>query len=285
MNKPQTINGIYFDEVSDIVDDWLTTYLNFNNVDLVIKPSSSAIVLILKYRGRGSHLLENNVHVSTQLNYGWYVSLLGSKSLSQDGEVHYKDVSVAIRKNIFNVRKITIHFNKDNGGGLVLYGKKVLLTKLVIDDNFVSSLPQTHFKNEKVKKNARMKLNTRSLITVIFELFLVAIVSYIVHRFIYGEITPVQAFFVYGLIGLLAYVNDLVKKIEHIVVLLLAVAFFSKLPYEGFAFAMICIYLIFFRRKGVPVRTNTNILTSRKAKERLLVFLRKIGQIPPEKSL
>ena len=285
MNKPQTINGIYFDEVSDTVDDWLTTYLNFNNVDLVIKPSSSAIVLILKYRGRGSYLLENNVHVSTQLNYGWYVSLLGSKSLSDEGETHYKDVSVVIRKNIFNVRKITIQFNNEKSKGLVLYGKKVLLTSLVLDDNLSPSSSQIHIKNEQGKKNTQKRLNTHSLLTIVFELFLIAVVSYIVHRFIYGEITLVQAVFIYGLIGLLAYVNDLVKKIEHIVVLLLTVAFFSKLPYEGFAFAMICLYFIFFRRKGVPVRTSTNILTSPKAKERLLVFLRKIGQIPPEKSL
>lgn len=131
MKNGKLINGIYFDEVSEMVDDWLTIYLNFDKVDLTIRPSRFAIDFIIKYRGRGSYVLGNGLHVSTQLHYGWFVSLLGSKMLSEQEVAHYENVSVSIKKSMFSGRKITVLFNGEKRKGLVFYGGKVILTKLV----------------------------------------------------------------------------------------------------------------------------------------------------------
>lgn len=127
-----------------------------------------------------------------------------------------------------------------------------------------------------------MKIKNYHFISLIVELSLVLAVSYVVHRFVYGEATILQTLFIYGFIGFLLYVNDIIERIENIAVFLIAIALFSTLPYEGFAFAMICIYLLFLRKKETQQAVRTNILVSPNAKKKMVAFFRKTGQIPPE---
>lgn len=294
--KGRVINKIYFDEVSEMVDDWLTVYIDFDNVDLTIKPSNSSVTFIIKYRGRGSYVLENGVHASTQLDYGWYVSLLGSKSLLEEDVLNYEDVSVSIKKSVFNRRKITVLFNGEKRKGLVFYGAKVILTKLVSEDATYNNLQQSKKPIgdrdlSKVplptKKITWEKIKAYGLVSlgILFELLVVLLISYIVHRFVYGYMTSLETLFVYGFIGFLIYVNNILEKLEQIAVFLIAVALFSTLPYGGFAFAMICIYLLFLRKNETQQVVKTNILISPNAKKKMISFLRKTGQIAPDKDL
>ena len=282
------INGIYFDEVSGTVDEQLTTYLNFDNIDLTIKSTSSSIDLIIKYRGRGGYFSERGTHVSARLDYAWFVSLLGSKSLFEDKTSEYTNVSVSIKKTIFNHREIVIQFDNKKRKSIVLYGDKVFLRKLITQDAILSDLHHDKEVVETVnncvafpKRTNQLFNKMHKLFFLVPELLLVLLFSYIAHRFLHNNMTSFETLWVYGLIGLLVYIYGFLEKIEHIFVFLLAVAMFVVLPYRGFALAMVFIYLLFLRKNELIDKGKTNIFIGSKAKERLLKHLQKIGQIKP----
>lgn len=264
MKNRKLVGGIYFDEVSEQVNDWLTIYLNFDDVDVSIEKLDTTTTLSICYRGRGSYLLPSGGHASTSLDYTWTVLLFGVKTKDDLNNTGYREVSISIHKTrIFDRRKIIV---KNNEGRkiLTLYAKKVVLDNVVTEDviakkklleakkqaNKEEVEQETFIASNKEKEVAVAHNKTSKVERAIFlsiEVALVAGASYVMHRFLSNHMTAVEILFMYGLLGFLMS-GTLDNKIEKILPVLLAVAFLSVLPYTTFTIGIFLIYLFVFRK-------------------------------------
>lgn len=264
MKNRKIIGGIYFDEVSEQVNDWLTIYLNFDDVDVSIKKLDSTLTLSISYRGRGSYLLPSGGHASTSLDYTWTVLLYGAKTKDDLNNTEYREVSISIHKTrIFDRRKIIL---KNNEGRKILtfYAKKVVLDNVVTEDVIAKNKlleakkqanneeieQETFIASNKEKGVAMTNKKASKVEQVIFlsvEVALVAGASYVMHRFLSNHMTAVETLFMYGLLGFLMS-GTLDNKIEKILPVLLAVAFLSVLPYTTFTVGIFLLYWFIFRK-------------------------------------
>lgn len=134
MKNRKLIGGIYFDEVSEQVNDWLTIYLNFDDVDVSVKKLDSTLTLSISYRGRGSYILPSGGHASTSLYYTWTVTLLGVNTEEDLSDTKYSEVSVSINKTCyFNKKKIVIRSNVSDKV-VTFYAKRVILENVTTED-------------------------------------------------------------------------------------------------------------------------------------------------------
>lgn len=260
------INGVYFDEVSKDVDEWLTTYLDFDDVDVSIKKLDDTLSLIIAYQGRGSYLLPNGKHASARFDYNWSVSLVGVDTGEVIFDDEHKDVSISIHKTrIFDKRKIVVRDNRKHKV-LTLYAKKVTLDKVITQDaiareyfekqNQASGIgPLVTMPQEKESTNAHKTTSKfGDALFLIVEIALVAGISYILHKFLYGHMTAVETLFIYGLLGFLIS-DTLDNKIERIFAVLVAIAFLSVLPYTIFTIGILLLYWFVFRK---PIKAKLN---------------------------
>lgn len=84
-------------------------------------------------------------------------------------------------------------------------------------------------------------LSFNKVVYSVFEIGSVILVSYVLYRFLGEKMTSLETLFVYGIVGFLLSFK-LENKIDRIIVIILALAFLSPMPYGLFALGVYCLY-------------------------------------------
>ncbi len=134
MKTNKVINGIYFSEISDKIEDRFLTYLGFDDVDIDTVVKGKDIYFLIKYQGkfgRKINLLDEDGFVSYTADYSWTLKLVNPKLDTIDS--HYENVTLHIFKPfLFRGVKITL---KDSEGNTILTFRtqKSILERVVVE--------------------------------------------------------------------------------------------------------------------------------------------------------
>lgn len=135
VSKSRKIKGIYFDEISDKIEERFLAYLSFDGVYIRTYVKGDNLSFLIGYEGKFSRkidIYDEEGFVSIQAQYTWHLSLLNHKVKDSLSSI-YENVSLSLHKPFLSRSvKVVIRDDKDTVV-TSFYVRKAILERVTVE--------------------------------------------------------------------------------------------------------------------------------------------------------